>query len=58
MAFLESIGGLALGLLGAALAHGAQLVLKACRRGAGPVLFGCVQIQHGDSPSIISNASR
>ena len=44
--------------LGAALAHGAQLVLKACRRGAGPVLFGCVQIQHGDSPSIISNASR
>ena len=40
-------------LLGAALAHGAQLVLKACRRGAGPVLFGCVQIQHGDSPSII-----
>ena len=44
--------------LGAALAHGAQLVFKACRRGAGPVLFGCVQIQHGDSPSIISNASR
>ena len=44
--------------LGAALPHGAQLVLKACRRGAGPVLFGCVQIQHGDSPSIISNASR
>ena len=44
--------------LGAALPHGAQPVLKACRRGACPVLFGCVQIQHGDSPSIISNASR
>ena len=44
--------------LRAALAHGAQLVLKACRGGACPVLFDCVQLQHGDSPSIISNASR
>ena len=42
-------------LLGAALAHGAQLVLKAGRGGACPVLFGCVQLQHGDSPSIINS---
>ena len=42
-------------LLGAALAHGAQLVFKAGRGGACPVLFGCVQIQHGDSPSIINS---
>ena len=45
-------------LLGTALAHGAQLVFKAGGGGACPVLFGCVQLQHGDSPSIISNASR
>ena len=44
--------------LRAALAHGAQLVLKAGCGGACPVFFGCVQLQHGDSPSIISNASR